>query len=125
MKTVATIAKKALDGIAARISGVVQAATITRTYPGTYNVTLGTHAAIPLAWTGRAVFCNASAAKDQFPEYVIGSTDEVLFLEGFIPDDEFKGPKESDVITIAGVDRTIMAAQDIAGGGGAWYCIAR
>lgn len=125
MTTVAEIADEAFDGVAADITDAVHTCTLTRIYPNEYNVTLGDYAEVTLTWAGRAVFCNAAAVRDIWPEMIIGPTDQVLLLEGFTPTGNYTGPKENDILTVNHVERTVMAVQDIAGAGTLWYVIAR
>lgn len=119
MTTVAQIAARALNGVAARITDAVHAATVTRATRGAYNTTTGAYAVTTASQTGRAVFATETPIIDVFPEYVIGPGDQLILLEGMA------GLKETDALVIGSVTRTIRAVQNIAGAGSVYYVVAR
>ena len=117
--SVADIAKKAFDGVAAGLSGVVKSATITVEVKGEYNATTGTRAVTSTTYSGRAVFGTAAAIRSRFPAYEVGPDDLIISLEGFST-----VPSVNDTVTIDSVDRTIKAVGDIAGAGDFFEVIA-
>lgn len=124
MLDVKTIAKKALDGVAAKLSGVVHNITITHTTGNPeYNPTTGTITEpTPITLTGRAVDESGSSQviiKNAFPSYVIVGGERVFFLEGLT-----SVPQQEDILsstTLRG--GKIMAVQDIVGAGQAFRVI--
>lgn len=119
MTTVAQIALAAFDGVAAAITDAVHAATLARDARGAYNTTTGAHAITTTTQTGRAVFANETPIGDVFPDYEIGPDDQLFVLQGFT------AAREADRLTVGGVTRTVMRAQDIAGAGSVFYVVAR
>jgi hypothetical protein len=125
--TVAAIAAEAFTAVAAEISGVIQACTLTKIAQGTYNPTTGQYSETTTTATGRAVIATggtveggvANTIKDMFPAYVAGPADVVIFLIELSA-----APKENDKITVGGVQRTIKAAGDIVGAGALYVVIA-
>lgn len=118
---VASIAKTAMDGVAAKVDGVIQAATLTRESEGTYDPDTGTYTPSTEEDTGRAVFASTDAAADIFPEYVIGPSDELIYLEGFTA----LAPKETDAVTAGGRTLTIMRSRDLLNTGEFYAVIAQ
>ena len=119
MTTIAQIAAEALDGVSLDITDAVPAATLTRTTNGAYDADNDVYSTTAETWTGRAVFCDMTAAGDIFPAYVVGPSDELLFLEGFT------SVLKNDVLTIGARDFTVMEVQDIGGAGSIFYAVAQ
>lgn len=117
--TVAQIAAKAMDAVAAKITDAIHAATLVRTTQGAYNATTGAYATTTATQTGRAVVDTVRPAQDVFPDYVAGPGDELILLEGFT------SAKENDALTFAGRTRTVRQVQDIAAAGTLFYVVAR
>lgn len=123
--TIAQIAAKAMTAVSGAITDAVHPCALTRSYPGTYNVATDSYDSLDASWPGRAVFCNASAARDALAPYVIGEGEQVFFLEGLVIVDDPATPRKTDVLTVGGKSYSITAAQDIAGAGGAFYIAAQ
>lgn len=124
--TVAAIADKAFDAVAAKITGVIQTFTITRTAQGAYDASAGTYTTTVTTDTGRALndtgsFEPNAALRDLFPDYVAGPGETMFWLEGL----DTIVPKEGDKLTIDGTDRDIIRVGDIVGAGGLYAVIAR
>lgn len=119
--SVADIAKQAFDKVASKISGVIQAATITRTVNGTYNPTTGTYTQSTSTDTGRGVFASEDVAKDIFPDYIIGPSDEMIYLEGL----KSLAPKETDNLAIGGRTLTIKRVRNLVNSGGLYAVMAQ
>src|SRR5690606_15435600 len=81
-KTVASIAKKAMDAVAEKISGVVHSATLTRTTAGEYDPSTGTQTETTETDAGRLVLASETPAADIFPDYVPGPSEELAYIEG-------------------------------------------
>jgi hypothetical protein len=114
MVDVASIAKKALDAVAAKVDGVVHQITLTHTDSNpVYDAATGVvTAGTPVTATGRAIDEAGSSVnimKSVFPAYVIVGGERVLFLEGLN-----RTPVNGDTISGATI-RTgkITAVQDI------------
>lgn len=124
MVDVASIAKEALDAVAAELTGVVHTVTLTHTDDNpvydaaTGIVTPGT----PVTATGRAIDEAGSSIqilKTQFPWYVVTGVERVFFLEGLN-----RKPVQGDTLTGPTVGtRKIVAVQDILGAGQAYRAV--
>ena len=119
MTTIAAIAAEALDAVALEVTDAVLTATIYRTLVGSYDAVSDTYSGAGIRETGRAVITGEAPKPDQFPAYVVGSTDQMFLLEGFT------SVQENDTLTIGETDRTIMAVQDIMGAGSLFTVVAR
>lgn len=120
-QTVASIAKTAMDAVDAQITGVIHDATLTRESEGIYDPDAGTYTPSTEEDTGRAVFASTDAAADIFPEYVIGPSDELIYLEGFTA----LSPQETDKVTAGGRTLTIMRSRDLLNAGGLYAVMAQ
>lgn len=109
MPTVAEIAAAAFGAVTNAIPGVVQGATLTRRTTGTYNPTTGSHSATTATSPCSVVFDIARPVRDLFPDYVIGPSEKLAYLEGLT-----FAPKENDTLSIGG---TVKMVADIAGAG--------
>lgn len=115
MVDVASIAKKALDGVAAKLDGVIHLVTITQTTDPVYDAELGiATAGAPTVATARAVDESGSLSvvvKSSFPSYVVKGGERVLFLEGLSIT-----PKNEDTVTSTTLQGgKIKAVQNILG----------
>jgi hypothetical protein len=115
MTTIAAIAAKALNGVAAKITDAVQVATLTRTAQGAYDPQTGSMVKTNTTTTGRLVYCNAATVKDIFPGYTVGPSDQLLLLEGFT------SVQKNDLVN----GLTVHEVQDIGGAGSVFYAVAR
>lgn len=121
MTTVAEIAADAFDGVAAEITDVILSATITKSVPGPYDIATGTYAEAMTDYSGRAVVATETPVTDYFPEYVVGPSDVLVFLEGFQV-----APAEGDDLSLSGHDdRVIRSVGDIVGVGTFFAVVAR
>lgn len=111
--TVAAIADAAFDAVAAKITGVINSCTLTRTTQGAYNPTTGTYATTTSTDAGRALFDTSTKIDDALPGYVAGPTERLVWIEGL----DTLSPKENDTIAIGGVNYTVKATGDIVGAG--------
>jgi len=121
-QSVADIALKAFNGVAAKISGVIKTCTITRdSVVGTYNPATGSWASGPNAvdMTGQLVETTAKAVEDVFPELVIGPSDKVFIIRGLS-----EAPIETDTLTIGAASLVIKAVGDVVGSGDLYFVVA-
>lgn len=116
MVDVASIAKKALDAVAAKVDGVVHSITLTHTDSNpVYDASTGVVTpGGPVTASGRAIDESGSSIqvmKTQFPWYVITGPERVYFLEGLN-----RAPLNGDTLSGATIGtRKIVAVQDILG----------
>lgn len=115
MVDVASIAKEALDAVAAEVTGVVHSVTLTHTDSNpVYNATTGTvNPGATVTASGRAIDESGSGnvMKTQFPWYVITGPEKVYFLEGLN-----RTPVNGDTLSGATIGtRRIVAVQDVLG----------
>ncbi len=80
--TVADIAKKAFDGVSAKLSGVIKAGTLQRKVTTGYDAASGTVGNIPMTQRCRLVFGSADAGAKYFPGLVIAAPEQVGYIEG-------------------------------------------
>ena len=115
---VAAIAKKAMDGVAAKLNGVIHDVTLSHTDSSPlYDAATGAVVpGAPILSQGRAVDESGSSSviiKNAFPHYVIVGGERVLFLEGLD-----RAPVPSDVITSPTLkEGKVMAVQNLLGAG--------
>lgn len=121
MPTVAEIAKLAVDGVQGAIPDAIDNATLTEKAKGTtYDTVTASYPVVSTDHgTCRAVLETQKPISDVFPDYIVGSSDQLYFLEGYS-----SVPKEGWEITIDNVTRTIKRAQDILNAGSIGYVIA-
>jgi hypothetical protein len=113
--TVAAIAKKAFDAVAAKIGGVTQTGTLTRKANATYNATTEAYTAAASTYTCRVVDNSGKrmgVAPGAFANYVAGPGEVLLYLEGLTV-----VPLKDDRIAYGAHSRTIQAVEDIVGAG--------
>lgn len=124
MVDVASIAKKALDAVAAKVDGVVHSITLTHTDSNpVYDAATGIASpGSPVTAAGRAIDESGSSIniiKSTFPWYVITGAERVLFLEGLN-----RAPVNGDTITGPTLATgTVMAVQDLLGASQAYRVI--
>ncbi|MCW2309722.1 hypothetical protein [Rhodobium gokarnense] len=111
--TVATIAAKAFDGVAAKISGVIQSCTLTRTTQGAYDPSTGSYSTTTSTDTGRGLFDTSTKIEDALPGYIAGPTEKLVWIEGL----DTLTPKENDGLTVGASSYTVMHVGDIVGAG--------
>lgn len=118
--TVADIAKKAFDGAAAKISGVIKNAQLKRAKPTGYDLDSGEVQNANLATPCRVLFARADAAAKYFPDLTITPPDELVYIEGA----QGLPPVANDVLAITGGANWLLSCppRDIAQGGGLWVC---
>lgn len=117
MPTIAEIANAAYTAVGTAIPGVIKSATLTRTIQGEYDAEAGAYATTTQTATGRAVFDVSKPISDLFPDYVVGPTDKLVYLEGLS-----LAPKEGDALS-AGGDFKVRAVADIALAGGLYAAV--
>lgn len=128
MLSVADIAKKALDGVASKLSGVVLVGNyqVTNAAP-TYDTVTGTVSDPSVGeFPCRIVDESGSGSviKSVFPEYVVTGSEKVFFIEGLGEGVGYPVPaRVNDVITVKNVDYQIKAVQNILGTGDAYRVI--
>lgn len=121
MTTVSEIAREAFDAVAEEMPEVIQSATLTRTGKGgDYDPETGTFPGATETFAGRALFGGQAALADRFPAYVIGSSDRLVYLEGFTT-----VPREGDAVTIGGKTFAILKVSDIVGVGSFFEAVVR
>lgn len=119
--TVASIAKEAFDAVAVDISGVIHTATLTRILSGTYDPATGTPTPGAAQDAGRGLFASVDAARDIFPELIVGPADELIYLEGITT----LAPKETDKLVMNNRTLAVLASRDLLGSGGLYAVLAR
>ena len=124
--SVAQIAAKAFSGVSGAITGAIHDATLTwqvSPIPGdpsaAYDSDRGEFVSIPATATGRAVVDTVKPISDVFPDYVAGSGDELILLEGLTACEE--GWK----VAFNGGTWHITAVQDILAAGALFYVVGR
>lgn len=115
MTTIAAIAAKALNAVAAKITDAVQSATLVRNIEAGYDTASGVLDGNPATQTGRLVYCNQTAMPGLFPGYTVGPSDQLLLLEGFT------SVLKNDVVN----GLTVVEVQDLGGAGTLFYAVAR
>lgn len=119
MPTVSEIAAMALSGVGAAIPDAVHAAALSHDVQGAYDPTTGAYSTTPSTESGRFVVDTSKPSTDIFPDYVAGSGDELILLEGFTACGEGW--------TLVGNGKTwiIRQVQDILSAGSLFYVIGR
>lgn len=115
MVSVASLAARAFDRIAATVSDAVMPCTLTHQEQGAYNPGTGEYDIITTQTDGRVVFATAQPIDDMFPGYVAAPGEVLVYAEGF----DF-APVENDGLSIGGTGHTVTEVGDIAGASGAW-----
>lgn len=119
--SVASIAKRAMDKVGAKVSGVIHDATLSRSGPPVYDPETGGFVASTTTDTGRALFDNERPAADLFPDYVPGPGEELAYLEGLAA----MVPREGDSLTTAGKVFSILRVGDLLRSGGLYPLVLR
>ena len=118
--SVAQIAALAVGGVQGTIPDAVHSATLTRATQGAYSTATASYAiGTPIVQTGRAVVATGTPIADVFPAYVVGPSDQLVFLEGFT------SCMENDLLAYAGRTLIVRQTQDIAAAGSVFYAVAR
>ena len=120
MVTVAEIAAKAFDAVAAKITDAIQAATLNWETQGAYDYDTGTYTTVAQSDSGRVVEDSTKPVADVFDGYIVGPAEVLVLMEGFTT-----VPKENWTLTYAGKTRTIMKVQDIVAANSLFYVVAR
>ena len=120
MVTVAQIAAKAFDAVAAKITDEIHPATLNWVEQGNYDPIEGKYPEIERSASGRVVEDTTKPVADVFDNYVAGPSDTLVLMEGFS-----EAPKENRTLEYAGRKRTIIRAQDIVAAGTLFYCVVR
>jgi hypothetical protein len=120
MVTVARIAAKAFDAVAAKITDAIHPATLNWVERGAYDPVTATYPETPQSNPGRVVEDSTKPVSDVFEGYIAGPAEVLVLLEGFTV-----APKENWSITYAGKTRTVMKVQDIVAAGSLFYVVAR
>ena len=120
MVTVAQIAAKAFDAVAAKITDAIHPATLNWVEQGNYDPIEGKYPEVERSASGRVVEDSTKPVADVFEGYIAGPAEVLVLLEGFTV-----APKENWTLTYAGKTRTIMKVQDIVAAGSLFYVVAR
>lgn len=121
MISVAEIAKKAFDGVAAKMPEVIQVGELSKKAAGSYNAATGKYEAVSTdIFSCRVLIGTSNAIQDTFPAHAIGPKDIILYLEGLS-----SVPSEGDLITVSGVERKIVKTGDIVGVGTFFVVVAQ
>lgn len=120
MPTVAEIAALALNAVDAAIPDATHSASLSFETQGAYNAVTGAYATTITTYTGgRAVVDTVKPVADIFPDYVVGPSDSLIFLEGFV-----NVPQENWTLTFNGNDWAIKRVQDILDAGTIFFVMA-
>lgn len=124
--SVAQIAAKAFSGVSGAITGAIHDATLSwsvnptpSTPNASYDPSSGEFTLTPSTDTGRAVVDTVKPISDVFPDYVVGSGDELILLEGFT------ACQEGWQIAFNGGTWHIKQVQDILAAGSLFYVVGR
>lgn len=117
--SVAQIASQAFSGVSAAISGAIHSATLNWDVPATYDADTGTYSVSAQSASGRAVVDTVKPIADVFPDYVAGSGDELILIEGFT------ACEEGWTLTFNGTTWHIKAVQDILAAGSLFFVVGR
>jgi len=121
VKTVASIAKGAMDAVSRKIGGVIHAAMLTRTIEGAYDPATGTQTSTTETDSGRLVLASETPVADIFPDYVPGPSEGLAYFEGLT----VLAPAEGDAVTAGGVTYAVLRVRDILGAGGLYALVVR
>lgn len=119
--SVASIAKRAYDGVAGKIAGVIHEATLIREGEPTYDPQTGQFTSSEETDTGRIVFDNAKPLTDVFPDFVPGPGDELAYVEGL----HNMTPREGDRIEAVGRTFAVRQVSDLLRAGALYPIIVR
>lgn len=119
--SVASIAKRAYDGVAGKVAGVIHEATLIREGEPTYNPETGQYVSSEETDTGRMIFDNATPLDDAFPDFVPGPGDELAYVEGLAN----MAPREGDRIEAADKAFAVKKVSDLLRAGAFYPVIVR
>jgi hypothetical protein len=119
MFTVGEINAMAVDAVQAAIPDAVHSASLSEDTQGAYDNATGAYAITTVTAAGRAIVETAKPIADIFPAYVVGPSDELVWLEGFT------AARENMRLTFGGWVRHVTQSQDVLGAGSAFYVVAR
>lgn len=120
--TVAQIAQRAFDAVAAKITGSIQACTVTRA-GADYDPTSGDmQSGSPgtETGTGRCVWASESAVADVFPHLEISDADALVYAIELT-----LAPREGDTFAAGGRTGRVLAIRDILNVGQLWAMVIR
>jgi len=110
--TVAQIADTAFDNVSLAITDAIKTASLSYVSNGNYNYDTGAYATTTTTITGRCVIDSSTPSDDIFPDYVLGSHEQMMLLEGFS-----SVPVEGWTLTLGSKTYTVKKVQDIVGAG--------
>ncbi len=119
--SVAAIARKAFDAVAAKVSGVIKDAAILRETVSGYDVDRSEVTSVDSKGKCRLVFARADAGEKYFPELVIAPPDELVFIEGAAT----LQPKAEDIIVVDNRKWKVKQPRDILQVAGLWAAVVR
>lgn len=119
--SVATIAKRAYDGVAGKITGVIHEATLKREGEPAYNPETGGYTSSEETEACRIVFDNATPLTDVFPDFVPGPGDELAYVEGLAN----MAPREGDRIEAADKAFAVKKVSDLLRAGAFYPVVVR
>lgn len=122
MVTVAQIAAKAFDAVAAKITDAIHPATLNWVDRGAYDPISGSYPETERSASGRVVEDSTKPVADVFEDYVAGPRDTLVLMEGFseVPKENWK-LEYNDYI---GDDaRVIKRVQDIVAANSLFYVV--
>lgn len=120
-KSVASIAKKVFDRIAKKFDLVIFEGNVVKSTQTAYDPVSGEYVETPVLHPCRVVFSIAKELPDQFPDYVRGASDTLVYLEGLSV-----VPQEADLLRVSGQpDRTIRIVGDIMNSGTFFAAVVR
>lgn len=109
MLRVADIAKRAYDGVAGKIAGVIHEGTLKRVIPGEYDPNTGKIEDETVTDPCRVIFDNQAPVEDIFPGFVPGPKDQLAYIEGLTE----MQPQEGDTLEAAGKSFSVTKVSDI------------
>src|SRR5690554_2384662 len=121
MLRVADIAKRAYDGVAGKIAGVIHEATLIREGAPIYDPQTGQFTSSEETDSGRIVFDNAKPLTDAFPDFVPGPGDELAYVEGLTE----MTPREGDRIEAADKAFAVKKVSDLLRAGAFYPVVVR
>lgn len=120
--SVASIARRAYDGVAGKITGVIHEATLAQSSgEPVYDPETGQYTSSEVTETCRIVFDNATPLTDTFPDFVPGPGDELAYVEGL----SALAPREGDRIEAAGKTFAVKKVSDLLRAGAFYPVIVR
>lgn len=118
--TVAQIAKKAFDAVAAKLNGVVFDGVLTTDEKGEYNTATASYDDASDATSNCRVIVDKTPRDGKLGTYTIGEKERVILVEGLTTT-----PTENMTITFNGVTKTITFVDDALFAGGLYNMVVR